>query len=289
MRRQIGLLGVCAAFVLASASTAIARDVPEVYPASGGRTEVRFDNRCIVVYGSDQRMLNVNQYCTASQVNSAIDAASRYFGGLGSGSTPSASTIRCESRNNQRAYCLAETAGGVRLTRKLSSSSCDYGRDWGYDQGGVWVTNGCRAEFEVGSVSAPSVSTVRCESRSNQRSYCRVDTAGGVQLARKLSSSSCDYRADWGYDANGIWVDNGCRAEFEVGGSSGWKPQVAQVKCESNDGKRQYCRVDTSGGVRLVEQLSSARCQYPVSWGYDPNGIWVNNGCRAVFEVGRGR
>lgn len=37
------------------------------------------------------------------------------------------------------------------------------------------------------------------------------------------SGSPCDYRYSWGYDYRGIWVDRGCRAQFEYGrrGNSG--------------------------------------------------------------------
>ncbi len=38
----------------------------------------------------------------------------------------------------------------VQLVRKLSViSSCDYGRDWGYQRHGIWVHHGCQAEFLI--------------------------------------------------------------------------------------------------------------------------------------------
>ena len=49
--------------------------------------------------------------------------------------------------------------------------------------------------------------------------------------------------------------------------------------------------VDIQGGVadvRLVRQLSSARCVEGQTWGQDRSGLWVTQGCRAEFEV-RGR
>ena len=36
----------------------------------------------------------------------------------------------------------------------------------------------------------------------------------------------------------------------------------------------------------LVDQLSRAGCWKGDTWGYDRRGIWVANGCRAVFRVG---
>ena len=59
--------------------------------------------------------------------------------------------ITCESRGHDRAYCAVDTRGGVRLVRQLSESRCVSGRSWGADRRGIWVTNGCRAQFAVGS------------------------------------------------------------------------------------------------------------------------------------------
>jgi hypothetical protein len=60
--------------------------------------------------------------------------------------------ILCESNNNDRRYCRVDGRGGVRLSRQLSDARCTQGSTWGYDNGGVWVDNGCRAEFEVSSL-----------------------------------------------------------------------------------------------------------------------------------------
>lgn len=57
---------------------------------------------------------------------------------------------------------------------------------------------------------------ITCESTHNRQQYCRVDTRGGVQLQRQLSNAACWKNQTWGYDRDGIWVDRGCRAEFEI-------------------------------------------------------------------------
>ncbi|MBS0568870.1 MAG: DUF3011 domain-containing protein [Proteobacteria bacterium] len=62
---------------------------------------------------------------------------------------------------------------------------------------------------------------LECRSSGYHYQYCRADTGNNVQLAQKLSSSSCDYGRSWGYDARGIWVDNGCAAMFNYGGRPG--------------------------------------------------------------------
>jgi hypothetical protein len=59
------------------------------------------------------------------------------------------------------------------------------------------------------------------------------------------------------------------------------------VTCESNDNRRNVCRIETRGGVRLARQKSDAPCVQGRTWGYNRNAIWVDRGCRAEFEVGR--
>jgi hypothetical protein len=63
--------------------------------------------------------------------------------------------------------------------------------------------------------------TIRCESRNNSRNFCRVDTENNVTLRRQLSNASCQRNRSWGFDRTGIWVDRGCRADFDFGRSSG--------------------------------------------------------------------
>jgi hypothetical protein len=69
---------------------------------------------------------------------------------LSPGRAEAQTTITCESRGHDRAYCAVDTRGGVRLVRQLSESRCESGRSWGTDRGGIWVSQGCRAQFAVG-------------------------------------------------------------------------------------------------------------------------------------------
>jgi hypothetical protein len=61
-----------------------------------------------------------------------------------------AQVIRCGSEDGRRRYCDADTRRGVRLTRQISGSACEQGRTWGFDDRGIWVDRGCRAEFQLG-------------------------------------------------------------------------------------------------------------------------------------------
>ena len=164
----------------------------------------------------------------------------------------------------------------------------------------MWVDRGCRAEFQVGRSGWGGWDNgynVYCASDDGRRNVCPTDTRGGVQLVRQRSGSLCDFGRTWGYSRRGIWVDRGCRADFQIGGGGGggggngggWQPGgggVQVVTCSSEDMGRRNCPVNTRGGVRLVRQRSDADCIYNRTWGYDRRGIWVDRGCRADFEVG---
>jgi hypothetical protein len=185
----------------------------------------------------------------------------------------------------------------VRLVRQLSREACVEGQTWGFDREGIWVDKGCRAEFETGeaqSAWAPATGhVVTVESIGGQREYRHVSTrSGGVKLRRQLSREACVEGQTWGFDKDGIWVDKGCRAEFETGASAVSPGGTSlfggpkTVKVESKDLQRAYKRISTKGGVRLRRQLSQEACVEGVSWGFDRDGVWVDKGCRAEFEVG---
>lgn len=62
--------------------------------------------------------------------------------------------------------------------------------------------------------------SLRCESRNYRYARCQADTRSGVRLSRVLGGD-CKNRRNWGTERNFIWVNNGCRAEFQVGGNGG--------------------------------------------------------------------
>lgn len=219
--------------------------------------------------------------------------------------------VRCEAQGQGYTHCRAFIRGQVQLYRQLSGPTCRFNQNWGYDADGIWVTSGCRADFIVdgggrgeewnprdqdeerdwgrdnrghgGRGDRRGGQVVRCESQGNQYQRCPADTRGGVSLQRQLSQSRCVKDRSWGYDRGGIWVSEGCRAEFYVGDSG---PEQAQriFRCESDGGYR-YCRADTRDGVRFLRQISRSMCVYNKSWGYDRGGVWVDRGCRAEFAV----
>jgi hypothetical protein len=134
---------------------------------------------------------------------------------------------------------------------------------------------------------------VRCESSGFRDNYCPVMTRGGVRLVRQISRAACHQGKTWGYDRHGIWVTEGCVAEFEVESArEDWRSRASppaakgeQITCESKDYRYRYCAVRVAREAELVQQLSTSNCRFNRSWGFDRGGVWVDQGCAAVFVV----
>jgi len=58
-----------------------------------------------------------------------------------------------------------------------------------------------------------------------------------------------------------------------------------QLTCESEHGGRHECEIEGPAIVVMVEQLGDVDCIENLSWGQGEGAIWVDGGCRAVFEV----
>ncbi|MGE0825934.1 MAG: DUF3011 domain-containing protein [Candidatus Binatia bacterium] len=142
--------------------------------------------------------------------------------------------------------------------------------------------------------------TFKCESENNRHAYCRTYTTGRVELRQQLSKAPCIEYDTWKAtgDGSGVWVRNGCRAEFAVkehhwgwgaAGGGDWDGAERTFTCKSSHYSYNHCSVP--GGearkVKLVRQLSDASCVKGSSWGEDRHGVWVDNGCEGEFKAKR--
>lgn len=59
--------------------------------------------------------------------------------------------------------------------------------------------------------------TIYCGSDDGRYRSCPIDTRGGVRLVDQKSRIACVQGRTWGFRRDLIWVDRGCRADFEVG------------------------------------------------------------------------
>jgi hypothetical protein len=176
-------------------------------------------------------------------------------------------TVRCESREGRTQRCGVDTRGGVYLQRQLSSAGCWQGDTWGYDRRGIWVSNGCRAEFRVGSGGGH-------HSSHNNDGAAAAAIALGVIAAAAIASHNHD--RDDRYDHDGGY----------------YPPAYPQynytIDCRSIRYRHVRCPVDVRrGSVEIIRQHSKTQCQYGRNWGYDRNAVWVSDGCQAEFAIYR--
>ncbi|WP_156890023.1 DUF3011 domain-containing protein [Silanimonas lenta] len=177
------------------------------------------------------------------------------------------------------------------------------------------------ALLSAGAVAAqyrsyPEPDHVRCESHEGRVAFCPLDTRGGVMLVRQHSRAPCIEGQSWGVDRRGVWVAEGCRAEFESAGWRSWPgdggygdgrgPRHGRgwgggygygegywygaspsrvVRCESHEGRLAWCPVGRVRDIRVHRQLSRAACHEGHSWGWDRGNLWVDRGCRAEFAL----
>jgi hypothetical protein len=204
--------------------------------ANGRRVECRFDgagtvqlsrqfstNACIKgqSWGVDRNTIWVDRGCRA---DFTIVSSDNRNDGTWRQRQNRTITVVCESRDGRRNRCAADTLGQITLGRQLSSVRCIEGRTWGTSSNGIWVDRGCRGEFLIADNGgtyrdrgpSQAMQTLVCESNGWKRSYCGVDNRFGVSLTREISRNKCVINQSWGSDHSGVWVSNGCRAEFAV-------------------------------------------------------------------------
>lgn len=151
--------------------------------------------------------------------------------------------VRCESYDHQTNFCnIGRRHGDVRILQRLSDARCNEGSDWGVQGDQLWVTDGCRAIFEVDAAYGGygghrrgsdydddrygrdrgfqygdrRADYITCESNDYRRKYCEVGYHVRARLYEQLSDTPCVRGQNWLDTANGVWVAGGCRAVFKI-------------------------------------------------------------------------
>ena len=212
--------------------------------------------------------------------------------------------LRCESRQGADEFCSAPIAGDVRVVRQLSDTDCRQGRNWRWDSSGIYVRDGCRAEFEYrrrggggwggggggwgGSGGGSGRDRVTCQSQKDREQFCPAPIAGDVRLARQLSDAPCKQGRTWNWNRDGVRVWEGCRAEFEYRRRGGdldpGSSNLRRVTCQSQKDREQFCPAPIEGDMRVFRQISDTRCRQGRNWNWTRDGVRVWEGCRAEFE-----
>ncbi len=68
-----------------------------------------------------------------------------------------------------------------------------------------------------------------------------------------------------------------------AGDDGDWEP--FSVTCSSSKDRRTECQIPAGSRVRLEEQLSRSDCVAGTSWGAFGEVLWVDRGCRAIFDL----
>src|SRR4051794_31623653 len=78
----------------------------------------------------------------------------------------------------------------------------------------VGATAGVPLYAQQGAPNQTVTSVVTCVSRPGERQTCKADTGAGVALLHSTGAAACLLGKNWGYDAAGVWVSDGCGGEF---------------------------------------------------------------------------
>jgi Protein of unknown function (DUF3011) len=96
--------------------------------------------------------------CTAALVlfvgtAQAQDTQSQQPGADASTAASQQNHISCASQPGERQHCTADTSAGVALVNASGAAPCLLGKTWGYDDTGIWVSDGCGGEFVAGQTT----------------------------------------------------------------------------------------------------------------------------------------
>lgn len=197
---------------------------------NGGRVSLikqRSDAACVEgsTWGYNNREIWVDRGCRADfSVLSGYGNGGYGGGGYGGGDSQ---MISCSSDDGRRHSCQINGNGGrVSLTKQRSDAACVEGRTWGYNDREIWVDRGCRADFTVESRyghggygdhgGGDADQFLSCSSDDGHRKYCPAEVRGRVQMVKQRSDAECRQGYSWGFDRGGVWVDRGCRADFQI-------------------------------------------------------------------------
>jgi hypothetical protein len=178
---------------------------------------------------------------------------------------------------------MKKTLGAVVFSAMAGLLSC----------GGDPVSSEATTESEETLAPAETaVVRVTCASQFFQRRECPVDTQGGrvvdIRIVNEFSNPPFLCRDDdsHGFTPNSVWVDHGCAAEMNVTIQSAAETRE-RIRCGSNDGRYHECpsTLDRIRRIRIVRQESSQPCEPGRTFGAFPDAVWVDRGCRGVFEV----
>ncbi|XP_005091612.2 lectin ADEL [Aplysia californica] len=208
--------------------------------------------------------------------------------------------IRVESWSEKYAKKVVEDASYVlnmTVVDRQSAAECNLGESFGYQKNNLWVDHGCRADFKVCylPVSPIRCRVVKAESWSYKYAETYVVDAAlfiNMTIEDQQSAASCDLDKTFGfYNQNStVWVNNGCRADFNVCFVYGIT-RITTINVSSWNFKYSTQILNTLPSatciysMQVANQQSTAPCTLGTTFGFMANTMWVRDGCRADFTV----
>jgi hypothetical protein len=222
----------------------------------------------------------------------------------------------CSSDDGRLHSCRVNTDAPIQFVRQRSDAQCVQGQTYGIDRGGVWVTNGCRADFAV----------VNNNQTYNQGAY---NNDGYYNQGTYNNGRENDHdRDDQGYrDENGNWhrgrhhhdrdnngtysqnnpynngrYNNGTYSQqgtyqgpYNNGGYVGSSQNIKYygtfdngiATCQARDDQPQtYCSTyGALSNATVIQQ--NGNCVRGRTWDINRDGLWVAGNCSGKFQVQR--
>ena len=181
------------------------------------------------------------------------------------GQTSVSSVVSCVSKGRERQQCPADTRAGIVMLRSTGEAACLLGRNWGYDDQGVWVSEGCGGDFGTGSSSRATATTALGASLAKSIDETSVmetattgtnpakDYTGGFQpygSLRTIISIPANGAAEVQDDATRVGINFATIGAIRVIGTTEWGVDLVQSETTLNAG------ATTSSGFGEVQQVT---------------------------------
>jgi hypothetical protein len=179
--------------------------------------------------------------------------------------TSVSSVVSCVSKGTERQQCPADTRAGIVMLRSTGEAACLLGRNWGYDDQSVWVSEGCGGDFGTGSSSrAPAVATPGAALAKSIDETSVMETAttgtnpgkdytGGFQpygSLRTIISIPANGAAEVQDDATRVGINFATIGAIRVIATTEWGVDLVQSETTLNAG------ATTSSGFGEVQQVT---------------------------------
>jgi hypothetical protein len=226
--------------------------------------------------------------------------------------------ITCSSNDGQLHSCRVDSNQQIQFVRQRSDAQCIEGQTYGINRGGVWVTNGCRADFAIGNTDQAynnghynqqgTYNNGGYSAQNNDRDRDGYRDQNGNWHARHHRDRDNDhdnngYSSQNGTNNNGTYNRQGTyqgpynNGSYANGGYVGQGQQHPTVYYGKYDDGKTTCTADRGTGpvycqtngalsdATILKQNGS--CQRGQNWDINPDGLWVADGCSAQFKIQR--